>query len=187
MDIKKLNEELCKFIEDESESTDVEEIITKIKNCEYDGEENIADIILNNIDRFNYHELTQIIDKGRQMTGYKELFPSAWNYNRKDEVYPIKLAKALSKSIEKENIRDIYNVFYKQRNHNSFKEAIEVWMDSILDNIGAYEREYLYDAMDYPTDVKQIYDTIEKEYPDFINSLYDAQDIRMTQKIKKAE
>ena len=104
MSTRQLIEKLNRII-----AEDYEEAITLIKKGKYKGED-LADIVLQNIDSFSVKELTKVLNSRKYYEYCKAdyLFPSEYWW---EQPYPTKLAEALAKSKYAEAIPDIYNIF----------------------------------------------------------------------------
>ena len=133
--------------------------------------EELATIVMDNINDLSHDQLVKILNKYSD----SRLFPSRWD-SEAFGAYPIELAKALSDSNESEDISDIYNVFYKDRDLSDWKEAIAVWQHSILNNFDAhYKQMQEYSMLSEDSDnYVMMLETISDAYPLFIKSLVNA-------------
>ena len=130
MDIKNLNEQLGKIIETQIEGGDELQQVLDGTWTEEEGN-TLPDVIVPRLDELTEEQLIQILNNAYKLDMSNGLFPSGWNSD-KFGPYPVKLAQALSKSEDSENLTDIYNVYYANRDEDIFKDAIEVWKDRIM-------------------------------------------------------
>lgn len=155
MDIKNLNEQLGKIIETQIEGGDELQQVLDGTWTEEEGN-TLPDVIVPRLDELTEEQLIQILNNAYKLDMYNGLFPSGWNSD-KFGPYPVKLAQALSKSEDSENLTDIYNVYYANRDEDTFRDAMEVWkdrimsgedekLDSMLQAIGDEEDDAVYDA-----------------------------------------
>lgn len=120
--------------------------IIAIKDGSYEGED-IAEIVLENLDEFSVQDLVTILDNydWYSHNGVYKLFPSGFYWmNRRDEspvsVYPAKLAEAVAKCKNKEVITDIYNIFYRCRGDlNTWGEAEKVWENEMFSDTANFD------------------------------------------------
>lgn len=131
MDFKQLREELKQFIETQVEGDDeLQEVLTGT----WTGEKGntLADVVIPRIDELTIEQLTDIFNNSYELDGkVHSLFPSGFDVD-KFGTYPAKLASALARSKESENLTDIYNVYYANRDEDAFKDAMVVWEDYIM-------------------------------------------------------
>ena len=189
MNIKKLNEELKKFIEGvnfeyEPEADDIladidnnsdAGLIKEILNGLYKGD-SLDEIVLSNLDSFSVEELAKILDNYNyyRNCGSENLFPSNWNYKFSGKSYPRKLAEAICRSQdvnELNGLSDLFNIFYRQRGDlDVWGEAANVWADNVLRNISDVKQELdkLGDDGDY---TQAIIEELEDRYPEICQQL----------------
>lgn len=155
MDIKNLNEQLGKIIETQIEGGDELQQVLDGTWTEEEGN-TLPDVIVPRLDELTEEQLIQILNNAYKLDMSNGLFPSGWN-SYKFGPYPVKLAQALSKSEDSENLTDIYNVYYANRDEDTFRDAMEVWKDRIMSGedekldhmlqaIGDEEDDAVYDA-----------------------------------------
>lgn len=155
MDIKNLNEQLGKIIETQIEGGDELQEILDGTWTEEEGN-NLADVVIPRINELSEEQLIQILNNAYKLDYFNSLFPSGYDAD-KFGPYPVKLAQALSKSEDSENLTDIYNVYYANRDEDTFRDAMEVWKDRIMSGedekldhmlqaIGDEEDDAVYDA-----------------------------------------
>lgn len=155
MDIKNLNEQLGKIIETQIEGGDELQQVLDGTWTEEEGN-TLPDVIVPRLDELTEEQLIQILNNAYKLDMSNGLFPSGWNSD-KFGPYPVKLAQALSKSEDSENLTDIYNVYYANRDEDTFRDAMEVWKDRIMSGedekldhmlqaIGDEEDDAVYDA-----------------------------------------
>lgn len=155
MNIKNLNEQLGKIIETQIEGGDELQQVLDGTWTEEEGN-TLPDVIVPRLDELTEEQLIQILNNAYKLDMSNGLFPSGWNSD-KFGPYPVKLAQALSKSEDSENLTDIYNVYYANRDEDTFRDAMEVWKDRIMSGedekldhmlqaIGDEEDDAVYDA-----------------------------------------
>lgn len=130
MDIKKLNEHLSKFMETQIEGGDELQQVLDGTWTEEEGN-NLADVVIPNINELSEEQLIQILNNAYKLDSSNSLFPSGYDAD-KFGPYPVKLAQALCKFNDNENLTDIYNVYYANRNVGDFADAMKVWKDYIM-------------------------------------------------------
>jgi len=121
--IKQLNEQLSKFLnETQMERTPQERVQDYIDGTS--NESDLASIIVPDLDKFTDVELLDIFNQvsDKLVGSDTSIYPSGWD-DEEYGSYPAKLALALSKSKDAENISEIYNIYYA--NHDLSKEAIK--------------------------------------------------------------
>lgn len=132
MDIKKLNEKLTTIVNE----TQIEhvDLLTKVLNHSYDLDgPTLAEIIVPNIDDVTVEQLVDILNDYHEYIGYDQsLLPSG--YDSSLGPYPAKLAEAVAKYNDREVITDIYNVYYDSKDEETFREAMKVWENAIMEN-----------------------------------------------------
>lgn len=155
MNIKNLNEQLGKIIETQIEGGDELQQVLDGTWTEEEGN-NLADVVIPRINELSEEQLIQILNNAYKLDYFNSLFPSGYDAD-KFGPYPVKLAQALSKSEDSENLTDIYNVYYANRDEDTFRDAMEVWKDRIMSGedekldhmlqaIGDEEDDAVYDA-----------------------------------------
>lgn len=130
MNIKKLNEHLSKFIETQIEGGDELQEILDGTWTEEEGN-NLADVVIPRINELSEEQLIQILNNAYKLDSSNSLFPSGYDAD-KFGPYPVRLAQALCKFNDNENLTDIYNVYYNNRNVGDFADAMKVWKDYIM-------------------------------------------------------
>ena len=132
----------------------------------------LADVVIPNIDKLSEAQLVDILNNAYNMDKGNTLYPSAFDTDKFDK-YPAKLAIALSKTREAENLTDIYNVYYAGRDEYTFKEAIDAWKQEIykdpqsvyaqLKAVGNDEDDAMADA--------RLFEVLKKDHADLIEFL----------------
>lgn len=166
--LSKLNEEVNKFL-NETQIEYVDDVIA-VKEGSYEGEE-LDKIVLQNLDEFSEMELIEVLQNYQYYNhnGGNGLFPSG--YNSENGPYPAKLASALSKSTESEDITDIYNIFYRENGDlETWGEAAEVWQNNLLNSEKslAVVQDVANEDDEY---IKEVIYTIGETYPKFAKEL----------------
>lgn len=171
MNIEKLNEELKKLLNEVQ--TDNNDLLDQVLQHTYDlSGPTLAEIIIPNIDKVTVDELIDILN---DFHGYinqdQSLLPSAYDENLGP--YPVKLAEAVARFDDRELITDIYNVYYRSKGIQTFKEAMQVWKNAIKQNpqetinnlkvIGDVDDDAQNDAL--------IFDAIKQNHLDLVNFL----------------
>lgn len=132
MNIKQLNEEFSKFTE-----TQIEGDLTPQAQVQaiFDGDDEdtyLAEVIVPNLDEFTDAELLGIFNKISETgDGDYSIYPSQWDSEAYGE-YPAKLALALSKSNDAENLSEIYNMYYA--GHDLSDEAADIFRKACKKN-----------------------------------------------------
>ena len=169
MKIAKLLNELNEVL-NETQIEYVDDVVA-VKEGTYEGEA-VAEIVLNNLDQFTEDELVSILNNYEYYThcGANRLFPSM--YNAENGPYPVKLAQALSKSKENEDLTDIFNIFYAHHSDlETWNDAAQVWQQSILNNFDEFIANNPYVDTDYEDYVTDMLNDIEKAYPEFVEQV----------------
>ena len=142
--------------------------IQAIKEGTYEGEQ-LAQIVLDNLDEFSEQELIEILNNRHYYSqcGGSGLFPS--RYDESNGAYPVKLASALSKSKENEDLSDIFNIFYRHNaDLDTWNDAALVWQQSILSDFNKFLWNNPYVDDEYENYVVDMLNDIEKAYPKFV-------------------
>ena len=168
MDTERLNAEIKKL--NESKTIDLANVLGVNDPILINSREELVDFVQTHLEELSVEDLTNLLEDYQIKFNFGNvLFPSNWNYGP----YPVKLAEALSKSQDNEDITDIYNVYYQNKNEADWKDAIKVLQDSILSDLDAYYRdmELLLDLDGDMQYVVELYDEIQDHYPEFVNKL----------------
>ena len=128
----------------------------------------LADIVVPRLNELSIDQLANILEK----YGHEDnsLFPSGWRYKGQAELYPRKLALALSKSSCAEDLTDLYNIYYcaHRCNPDIFSEAEDIWQKGALTTDRFTTRDYLDALEDY---LDEWLGNLEKHYPEFVEKL----------------
>ena len=172
MDVKRINEEIENLL-NETQIEYVDEVAA-IKEGVYEGDK-IAEVVLSNIDEFNENELIEILENYHyyMICGGHALFPSGWR--SEFGPYPAKLAYALSKSRENEDITDIFNIFYRSHGDlETWNDAALVWQEQILDNFDKFKNSVSnVEEEGYDNYLEDMLVDIEEAYPKFVEIVRD--------------
>lgn len=169
--MKQLIERLRKLTETQIEGGDELQEVLDGTWTEENGN-TLADVVIPNIDKLSEAQLVDILNNAWKMDRRNTLYPSGFDTDKFDK-YPAKLAIALSKTEEAENLTDIYNVYYAGRDEYTFKEAIDAWKQEIykdpqsvyaqLKAVGDDEDDAMVDA--------GLFEVLKKDHADLIEFL----------------